>query len=69
MAYANPTLLKISKCLLPVAFCLAAYSSFAQTEKQIHIIKDKYRSSKLGVFTNDLKKNFEKDNKYTISSK
>ncbi|HCO83831.1 MAG TPA: peptidase S8 [Arenibacter sp.] len=62
MAYANPTLLKISKCLLPVAFCLAAYSSFAQTEKQIHIIKDKYRSSKLGVFTNDLKKNFEKDN-------
>ena len=62
MAYANHFLLKISKCLLPVAFCLATYNSFAQTEKQIHIIKDKYRSSKLGVFTNDLKKNFDKEN-------
>lgn len=62
MAYANLTLLKISKCLLLVAFCLATYSSFAQTEKQIHIIKDKYRSSKLGVFTNDLKSNFTKEN-------
>ncbi|MBU2904996.1 S8 family serine peptidase [Arenibacter algicola] len=62
MAYANHFLLKISKCLLPVAFCLATFNSFAQTEKQIHIIKDKYRSSKLGVFTNDLKKNFDKEN-------
>ncbi|MCK0132824.1 S8 family serine peptidase [Arenibacter sp. S6351L] len=62
MAYANHFLLKISKCLLPVAFCLATYNSFAQTEKQIHIIKGKYRSSKLGVFTNDLKKNFDKEN-------
>ncbi|MEZ4968283.1 MAG: hypothetical protein R2814_01215 [Flavobacteriaceae bacterium] len=26
------------------------------------MIKDKYRSSKLGVFTNDLKKNFDKEN-------
>ena len=62
MAYANLTLLKISRSLLPIAFCLATYSSFAQTEKQIHIIKDKYRSSKLGVFTNDLKRNFDKEN-------
>lgn len=62
MAYANPTLLKIGKRLLPVAFCLVTYGSFAQTEKQIHMIKDKYRSSKLGVFTNDLKKNFDKEN-------
>ena len=62
MAYANLTLLKIVKYLLPVVFCLATYSSFAQTEKQIHSIKDKYRSSKLGVFTNDLKNNFTKEN-------
>lgn len=62
MAYANPTLLKIGKRLLPVAFCLATFGSFAQTEKQIRMIKDKYRSSKLGVFTNDLKKNFDKEN-------
>ena len=62
MAYANPTLLKIGRRLLPVAFCLATYGSFAQTEKQILMIKDKYRSSKLGVFTNDFKKTFNKEN-------
>ncbi|MCM4172151.1 T9SS C-terminal target domain-containing protein [Arenibacter sp. TNZ] len=62
MSYANPTLIKIHKCLLIVALSLVANISFAQTEKQIHTIKDKYRSSKLGVFTNDLKKNFTKEN-------
>ncbi|MCM4150138.1 T9SS C-terminal target domain-containing protein [Arenibacter sp. N53] len=62
MSYVPPTSFKIRKWLLLVALGFVANISFAQTEKQIHIIKDKYRSSKLGVFTNDLKSNFTKEN-------
>ena len=62
MSYANPTFLKIRKCLFLVVLSFVANISFAQTDKQIHTIKDKYRSSKLGVFTNDLKNNFSKEN-------
>jgi len=68
MVYANLTSLKISRCLLLVAFSLVSFSSFAQTEKQIHIIKDQYRSSKLGVFTNDLKNKFTKENNTLIQA-
>ena len=61
MAYAKHLMIILRKCSFFVALCFAVHGSYAQTQKQLQIIKGNYSSAKLQRITTDLKRNFTQE--------